>query len=209
MKPMYLLSIVIVITLVLLQARGLVHQRALTACIAQLEQIAQEADLNPEFEIEPFHLFPVNAENGYRPTVFGYKDREGTIVLPATFTQARSFREGKAAVADKNWYWGFIDPKGQLAIPYQFGHVSDFYGGVAAFYGIRGDKSKQGFIDKNGKIIILLKDNGGSFTTNFYGFKTGYTQSSRRRWDPLGLHGNPHPRVSLSIDCTGQVDVID
>ncbi|PSR14869.1 hypothetical protein C8255_23620 [filamentous cyanobacterium CCP3] len=203
-KPLVVvLAMALAVTLAGLQIKRLVHQRALSACIAQLERLANEADRNPNPVIEPFQAFPVNAKNGYRPTVFGYKDQEGKTILPETFIQAKSFREGKAAVANRNWAWGFIDPEGQLVIPYRFGSVSNFYDGVAAFSGIDGKKPKQGFIDKNGTVIILLKSDGGSFVSNFLGFKHGYIQSTRFAWAPF--HGNPHPTVSISIDCTGRV----
>lgn len=210
MKRIYLIVIVIflALTLAYFRAKKLNHQGSFNNCVAQLKQLEKESDSNPRHIINPFQLFPVNAENMYRPTVFGYKDRHGKIVLPASFTQARRFFEGKAAVADKNWYWGFIDSKGQLTIPYKFTGVSDFYGGVAAFAGIKGDYSKQGFIDKNGKIIIVLNGNGGDFANDFSGFKNGRITSSRWAWDPLGLHGNPHPRVNVLIDCTGEVSEV-
>lgn len=206
-KPLVVaLTTSLAVTLAGLQIKRLVHQRSLSACIAHLERLANEADRNPNPVIEPFQAFPVNAENGYRPTIFGYKDQEGKAILPETFTQAEPFREGKAAVANKNWAWGFINPEGQLVIPYQFGSISSFYGGVAAFSGIDGEKSKEGFIDKNGTVIILLKSDGGSFISNFLGFKDGYIQSNRLAWAPF--HGNPRPTENISIDCTGKVTEI-
>jgi WG containing repeat len=204
-KRIYLIGISVAFILIYFQIKNLAYQKSLTACIAQLEKLAKESKLNHTSDIEPFQLFPVNEKNGYRSTVFGYKDKKGKIVLPATFTQAWPFSEGKAAIADRNWYWGFINPNGQIVIPYQFQRVSSFYGGVAAFSGIKGDKDKDGFIDKNGKILITLEDNGGYFADDFYGFKNGYIESSRLTWDPLELHGNPHPRVNISVDCTGKI----
>ncbi|MFM2312712.1 MAG: hypothetical protein RLZZ04_1988 [Cyanobacteriota bacterium] len=211
MKRIYLIVVAIFLTLAAayFRAKKLHHQIFFNDCVAKLQKLERESDSNPRYIINPFQLFPVNAENMYRPTVFGYKDRHGKIVLHASFTQARRFFEGKAAVADKNWYWGFIDSKGQLTIPYKFTGVSDFHGGVAAFTGIKGDYSKQGFIDKNGKIIIVLNGNGGDFATDFSGFKNGRITSSRPAWDPLGLHdGNPHPYVRVLIDCTGEVSEV-
>ena len=204
-KKIYLIGIFLILILGYFQIKNLVHQKSLVACIAQLEKLSKESNLYLSSDIEPFHLFPVNEKNGYRSTLFGYKDKKGKIILPATFTQAQPFTEGKAGVADRNWWWGFIDSNGQLAIPYQFQHVSPFFGGVAAFSGIKGDETRQGFIDKSGNVIITLEDNGGSFTNDFYGFKNGYIKSSRIPWDPFGLHGNPHPRENIIVDCTGKV----
>lgn len=205
MKWICLTSTLVAVLLTLMQLKTSFSRRALSSCIAQLEQLAREADSNQDSIMEPFQLFPVNTENGYRPTVFGYEDSEGKIVLPATFTQARHFREGVAAVANENWYWGFINSEGQQIIPYQFGSVSNFHGGVAAFQGIRGDKHKAGFINRRGEIIILLGSDGGSFTSDFLGFTKGRMKSTRWAWNPLGTHGNPHPRVDIIIDCTGRV----
>ncbi|MBE9158121.1 WG repeat-containing protein [Nodosilinea sp. LEGE 06152] len=203
-KPLVVaLATSLAVTLAGLQIKALVHQRALSACIAHLERLANEADSNPNPVVEPFQALPVNIENEYRPTTFGYKNREGEAILPETFTQARAFMEGKAAVANRNWAWGFIDPEGQLVIPYQFGSISDFHDGVAAFSGVNGDKAKEGFIDKDGIIIVLLKSDGGFFVSDFLGFKNGHVQSNRWAWAPF--HGNPRPVVNISIDCTGKV----
>jgi hypothetical protein len=211
MKRRYLIAIAVpiflVLTLVYFKAKKFTHQGSLNECIAKLKQLEKESDSNPPDVMSPFQLFSVNAENNYRTTVFGYKNWKGKVVLPASFTQARRFFEGKAAVADKNWYWGFINSEGQLTIPYKFAGVSDFHGGVAAFTGIKGDDSRAGFIDKDGRIIILLNDYGGSFATDFSGFGNGYIRSSRWAWNPLH-EGNPHPRESILIDCTGEVSKV-
>ncbi len=208
-KSRYLIAIFLVIaasaTFGYSQIKDAIHHGDLSQCITNLKKLEKEVNSNPKSVMIPFQVFPVNEKNRYKPTMFGYKDSKGHIVMPATFTQARDFSESKAAVADKNWYWGFIDLKGQLTIPYQFSYVSDYYGGVAAFVSIRGDKDKSGFIDQNGKIVVTLDDNGGYFASDFYGFENGYVKSSRWAWDPLGMNGNPHPTVSISIDCTGRV----
>jgi hypothetical protein len=209
MKRILLIAIPILLVSALFDfhSKKLTHMSSLNECIAKLKQLEKESDSNPPDVMSPFQLFPVNAENNYRPTVFGYKDRKGKVVLPASFTQAKHFFEGKAAVADNDWYWGFIDSEGQLTIPYKFAGVSDFHGGVAAFIGIKGDDSKAGFIDKDGRIIILLDDHGGYFATDFSGFRNGYMRSSRRAWNPFH-DGNPHPSESILIDCTGKVSKV-
>jgi hypothetical protein len=61
-----------------------------------------------------------------------YYDVKGNVVLRAV--DSESFHEG-LAVAHEGWgnsRWGFIDKKGQKAIPFQWGHARRFSEGLAA-----------------------------------------------------------------------------
>jgi hypothetical protein len=75
MKRRYLIAIAIFLALALVhfKAKKFSHQSSLNECIAKLKQLEKESDSNPPYVMSPFQLFPVNAENNYRPTVFGYK----------------------------------------------------------------------------------------------------------------------------------------
>ena len=51
----------------------------------------------------------------------------------------------------KDKKWGYINPKGELAIPYKFQYAMPFWDGLAA---AKNDAGKFGFIDKDGKWVI-------------------------------------------------------
>ena len=75
---------------------------------------------------------------------FGFFDRTGKIVIRPTFTFARPFSGGLAAVCEgckeeaagehrlvRGGKWGFIDRKGVLVVPPKFDEAEDFRGGSA------------------------------------------------------------------------------
>lgn len=64
----------------------------------------------------------------------GFWDTNGNFVIKPVYQEAKSFRNGFAAVAKKidgKLKWGFIDKKGKLIIACKFDDVGDFYEGVA------------------------------------------------------------------------------
>jgi len=89
-------------------------------------------------------LYLVNQESGY-----GFINREGKVVIPGPFSNARWFSEGLApvSVGDK---WGFIDATGQFAIEPRYDNVSSFSEGLAPV--CSGDK--WGYIDRRGSVVI-------------------------------------------------------
>jgi len=82
----------------------------------------------------------------------GFIDREGKVVIEATFDKAYPFSDGLAAV-QKDGAWGFIDTKGRMVIEPQFVMVGMFSDSLASF---RAKKftDKWGYIDKTGKVVI-------------------------------------------------------
>ncbi len=117
---------------------------------------------------DPNHKVPDESQKssdfdytGYRT---GFMDAAGTIVIPATYTEACQFSEGLCAVrfgGEKTDYetgddvpiegaWGYIDKKGEWVIQPQFRRAHDFREGLAA---VR-DEHGWGFIDKTGKWVI-------------------------------------------------------
>jgi hypothetical protein len=66
----------------------------------------------------------------------GYIDADGKVVVPARFLNARSFREGLAAVVPEKTVrsgegWGYIDKSGKFVIQPQFNEAYSFVEGVA------------------------------------------------------------------------------
>ena len=52
---------------------------------------------------------------------------------------------------------GFVDSKGRVVVPIEYGFVTTYYGGLAAV-GFGNDAySRCGFVDRNGEITIPIK----------------------------------------------------
>jgi formylglycine-generating enzyme required for sulfatase activity len=77
-----------------------------------------------------------------RQALYGYINRQGSIVIPFQFREARDFHAGLAAVrtVDKpipgftDMYkgrWGFIDAAGKMVVEAQYAEVGDFSDGLA------------------------------------------------------------------------------
>ncbi len=66
--------------------------------------------------------------------LFGLKQKTGKIIVAPVYDDVEDFKEGLAAVMQNN-KWGFINSKGKLVIPYQFGEVeSSFCRGKAEVF---------------------------------------------------------------------------
>jgi WG containing repeat len=167
-------------------------QKDLAACIARFEKIYFDS-----IRIKPVALKPFFEKTGK----WGYKDLKGNVVIKPQFSEARNFLYGRASVTHQTWK-GFIDGRGELAIPYQFVWVSDFSKGVAIFSGTKEDKDLQGVIDVNGQIVLTFK--GASPAPDFAGFDESGRTSVYIHDDPWAV-GNPVSKKYGSLDCTGRI----
>ena len=88
--------------------------------------------------------------------LFGFIDRNGSLVIHPKFTVVRDFSQGlaQATMAGTGEKFGFINKKGDWVIPPQFVKATDFSEDLAAVKpgGERGDK--WGYIDRNGTMVI-------------------------------------------------------
>ena len=82
---------------------------------------------------------------------YGYKDKEGNVIVEPKYDLAYDLSEGMAAVR-LNGKYGYVDQKGLEIIPPKYDHTWKFIGGYAAVK--LGDKYE--FIDKAGKEVIPL-----------------------------------------------------
>ncbi|MCD7924503.1 MAG: WG repeat-containing protein [Bacteroides sp.] len=90
--------------------------------------------------------------NSYGQTFYGFVDRKGSIVIPATeYTDAGDFKEGLAPVQNFNGDYGYINKDGELVINYQFGKAKSFIDGRAI---VANENNVYGVINKKGKYII-------------------------------------------------------
>lgn len=131
---------------------------------------------------------------------YGYLDYAGNTVVPFVYSDAKSFRNGMAAVAVPGKYydkWGFIDTTGCLRIECKYFYADDFHDDRAAVARIIDGKRRYGFIDPSGEEVIPLK------YYSVRNFRDGYTLVSEfveRGFAPfyiLDKWGNPQLRYPL------------
>jgi hypothetical protein len=105
---------------------------------------------------------------------FGFIDKTGALVIPATFFIAQDFSDGLAAVRVEETAtskFGYIDVSGKFAIAPRFGHAAPFSEGLASVevsarvVGNHVENIAYGFIDKTGQLAIpALYHFAGSFS---------------------------------------------
>jgi hypothetical protein len=95
------------------------------------------------------------------PPRFGFIDHAGKMTIPLEYDCAGEFHDGLAIVC--NYYSrGYIDPKGTVVIPPQFG--SDYWFSQGLCQAWTDDNKKVGFMDKTGKVVLDRKyDDAGPF----------------------------------------------
>lgn len=123
-------------------------------------------------------LVPFKSANGK----YGYKDIDGTIVVPAENYRTHPFSEGLGRVHKKRTddysMYNFVDRNGKEAFKYDYYNVGDFHEGLA--WAGSEVSSTDGssywyykFIDKSGEIVIDTKFDKVS------DFKNGYATVSK------------------------------
>lgn len=129
-----------------------------------------------EFIVNPTYLHvhdPSNGTVGFEtaPNTWRFVDFNGTILLDnLKFENIGMMSEGMIEVSD-SVKWGFINDKGEEAIPIRFDQTRDFSCGLAA---VR-NGNVWGFIDKSGKQTIGMR-----FDYVYKGFKDGLAYVATR-----------------------------
>ncbi|MDE5572627.1 MAG: WG repeat-containing protein [Muribaculaceae bacterium] len=96
------------------------------AAISQPEQ-KFETGYNPQYELHDGLVRFVENQK------FGYKDKDGNVIVKPQFFEATDFSEGLAAVKKgKTSLWAYIDTAGKLVIPANFRQAKSFHDGLAA-----------------------------------------------------------------------------
>ena len=85
---------------------------------------------------------------------YGFIDRTGRTVIEPTFSGAREFSEGFAAVRLRP-RWAYVDRKGKALIK-DLGYAYDFEGGRALVRLDRDGRGRWGMIDKTGRMVMTF-----------------------------------------------------
>jgi hypothetical protein len=84
--------------------------------------------------------------------LYGFVDKQYSLVIPLKYSDANDFKEGLALVKQNEKY-GFINQQGIIVIPLEYSNANSFNNGLAA---VNKDGS-WGYIDKNGTLVISPK----------------------------------------------------
>ncbi len=93
---------------------------------------------------------------------YGFKDEQGSIIIPCIWKYAYSFHNGLAMVQKENGLWGFINKAGREIVPCKWLDAREFSEDLALVESK--ENKKYGFINRKGDIVIPCKwDDAGSF----------------------------------------------
>ncbi|MDE7387202.1 MAG: WG repeat-containing protein [Muribaculaceae bacterium] len=93
----------------------------------------QPVVLEPESGYNPHYEFHDGLVRFVENQKFGYKDRDGNVVIKPQYFEATDFSEGLACVKrGKTSGWGYIDTVGKMVIPALFRQAKPFHEGLAA-----------------------------------------------------------------------------
>lgn len=80
----------------------------------------------------------------------GFTDKDGKVIIPIIYEDAKGFGMGGLAAVKKNGKWGFVDRKNKLVIPFKYDDTHGFFEKRAAVK----LNNKWGFIDEDGNMIV-------------------------------------------------------
>ncbi len=109
--------------------------------------------------------FSVPKPDNFTLRLWGFRNAEGKIVIPAKYDKVQDFSHGFAAVASGEWdyaRWGFIDTKGRMVIPQKFSREPSPFDacGLALVVDREG---RSGYMDKTGQILPNRYDQATPF----------------------------------------------
>ncbi|WP_230659561.1 WG repeat-containing protein [Psychrobacter sp. I-STPA10] len=105
--------------------------------------------------------------NAFYDGKIGFVNKQGRVVIPFHYDEAKNFSEGLAAVKKDDKY-GFIDKQGKVVIPFEYDMSSSFSEGTALV--IKNDRFI--FINKLGKEVLNLDyDEVGIFSEGLVAVK--------------------------------------
>jgi len=112
--------------------------------------------------------FSVPKPDNFTMRLWGFRNAEGKIVIPAKYDKVQNFSHGLAAVASGEWdlaKWGFIDTKGRMVIPQKFSHEPSPFD-VCGLSLVIDREGNSAYMDKNGQILPNRYDEATPFVNS-------------------------------------------
>jgi len=132
----------------------------------------------------------------------GFVDRNGDVVIPASYDGVEPFSEGLARVqvgSRSHAQYGFVDRAGRVVVPVEYKKAAEsFVEGLAA---VSRDGSKWGFIDRGGRVVLDFEfDAAASFAEGLAPVALGQEELRKR----FGLRSRLGGKVFGYIDRRGR-----
>jgi len=125
----------------------------------------------------------------------GFKDKDGKIIIPASWDWVGEFHEGLAVVSDNKDKWGCIDIQGNLVVPCIWDTCGFFSEGLAF---VEKD-GKFGYINKSGEVVIPLMWYGA------YPFSNGLAKVNQKDGDVIFINKKNQIVSARTIDTSQHV----
>ncbi|MER7760328.1 WG repeat-containing protein [Streptomyces sp. NPDC097619] len=129
----------------------------------------------------PNGLAPVVAADGDR----GYQDREGRLVVPVAFDEARTFNSAGTAPVRVGERWGLLRESGEWAVEPTFRYVAEFHANGLAYAIGEPFTDDSGFVDHRGEFVIRTRGGredsfGHGLLKSGSGFSCGFLDATGR-----------------------------
>jgi hypothetical protein len=109
--------------------------------------------VDPQFNLAPSVVEETQHNPTYRRTRIdgqvGYRNAEGSLVIPPAFDQAWYFSEGRARIRTDG-KWGYIDRSGEVVVPPRFEQAWDVRNGLAR---VRLPDGRMGYVTRAGTLV--------------------------------------------------------
>lgn len=142
-------------------------------------------------------LYPFEADE-----LWGYKDRQGKVVVEPKYFEAHDFKEGLALVrgsAGQNGQYGYIDTHGNVVIPCTYYMAYDFNNDVALVsLATNTGEDRWTYIDKQGNLLfdkefVLARnfsENYAAVLKEGYGTPVAPSVDIPKKWTYIDKSGN-------------------
>lgn len=109
---------------------------------------------------------------------WGIIDRNGKWIVEPSFQLLSPYSEGLSVAVTHDKKWGYLDTKGETAIPFRFTFATDFHGGLA----LVADSEGRQFINKTGQVVHRIPSHLRVIRPFFDGSLAAAQDTKTKRW---------------------------